>query len=559
VLELSSATNTTANLFWNTVAEAQEYQIFANGKPVHITQATTFAHAYLSYFHSPVQYYVVAIDSAGNESTASNSIYVDDTNGGNKPLAIFVPGIGNGTASHETTSCPDLIVGTSYACTPTSLGGASLTWTNDGLPTGTTMNSGTGAITDASANSISKKYFSIIATDSDSSVFKLWTDAENGSSDVDGDGWSAGANDSNDLDSNIHVGNPSQASPTNLSVSTDGSNLTLTWTAADPIANVFYIYGGYSLDYRFWGEITYEAHVGTSPGSYSTDKFVGRAKRDSSGDPTTTISPADFPLSSGTNYISVTAHDFRGLESTPESAGEISFNSLNGNVYGAYFSEGEDEDVGIVETNDGGVVLVSFTESYTWLSTAGEEVRNIIIVKSDAAGTEQWRKIIGPSGYNIITKRSGAENNYHWVGLDIIETGTDDLIVSGYRNTASTGYDGFLMKFNSAGENTWDVSYNRTGSVNDYLFDVMEKSGGGFAVAGSSYVSSTDALLLLVDSSGGSADYNVYNTNGAGWEQVRRVRQTSDGGFIIWWVYHSGYDLFSLCYRLRLLRCKNYL
>ena len=75
--------------------------------------------------------------------------------------------------------------------------------------------------------------------------------------------------------------------------------------------------------------------------------------------------------------------------------------------------------------------------------------------------------------------------------------------------------------------NVWDRTF--TGTRNRYLRDIVERTGGGFAAVGDD----GDAWLLLTDANGQNPVNTYYNTNGKGFIQMRTIKKTSDGGYIM--------------------------
>ena len=527
VLTVGTVTHEAASFSWDACTDNRSgditYIIYKNGKAIAAQKTTSFTDDLYEYYHSPVEYYVVAEDFEGN-TTQSDSIYIDDEDGGNAPIAFFCPALSpTVSAAHETMRVPQMIKDQSYSFTPSVIGGnGSYTWSISGFPSGISINSSTGEIS-GTPTTIESSYVGIITVqDSNGNLFRQrvsWGVCDSGSSyvnDRDGDGYdTVTEGDSNDLSINVHPGNPVQPAPSNLTITTDGTGVLLSWDDAQQRQDIHE-----TKDWRrLQGEITYEVHWGTSPGSYSNSKYVGR-----------TTSCRITNLNNGTNYFAITAYAYRGLES--DYSNEVSTGMLNGSFYGAYHAEGEDEKVSIAATSDGGYAIASFTSSYTWLNGPGTEVRNILLLKTNSDGIEQWRRVVGPMSYNITSKQTGTSSNYHWATHKVIESGTD-LVICGHKQTATTGYDVSLMKFNSSGTNLWDKSFNGSGNGNDYAFDVIEKTGGGYALACQLYATSTDAGLILTDTNGENATYGYYNTNGKGWETARYIIQTSDGGFLL--------------------------
>lgn len=616
VVNLDSASHESVTFSWTDCGDDSGkpvvYEIYRNDAPIAFTTSTSFKDDLYAYYPSPVKYEVVARDPIGNTSTG-NSIYVDDSNGGNVPISIFISTLGS-SSEHETSTALKVRQNTAYSFRPSAIGGfPPYEWSASGLPTGLKIDKVTGEISGnvGRLNAGQWRTPVISVMDSAGNIHRRRTNfsiVSASAKDLDRDGYASiadGGTDEDDTTIMINPLNPTQPAPGGPRIAGRGEgSVILTWSDAAQRQHFGWLPSrNKELDWRLYqGDLTYQVHYGTSPGVYSDKVYVGRAKscRVSGG-------------SGGTYYFAVTAFSFRGLESgvfneisvtldggsgeisvrpvdwdtgnfvTPSdgsdgetvevtyegSSGDIAEVSggsiegpstsddgtilsqpqdgaINGQAYGAYFVEGRDSTNKIVQTADGGIVLASFTSSYAWKSAPAdfmEERDNkalgrLLLVKADANGVEQWRRVAGPEGYNISSKQIGS--TVHWVATGIIQTGTDDLFVSGYRGTSDsdtgsfTGIDGFLMKFDRDGDIVWDRSINGSGTSNDFPMDVLDRDGGGFAVAGySNRAGDTDVWLVLTDGKGQKAAQHCYKANGKGYEVARAIRKTSDGGFIM--------------------------
>ncbi|MBN1472539.1 MAG: fibronectin type III domain-containing protein [Syntrophaceae bacterium] len=566
VLNLVFASHENVTFSWEECTDNSNkpviYEIWRNGAPIAVTTSTSFNDEYYEYYISPVVYYVKAKDLNGNEAV-SDPIHISNQQGGNAPLTIFTPILGG--TEHETSSALLTKKNTDYSFTPIAIGGIPpYTWSATGLPTGLEIDEFTGAVTGNVGNLSTGPYYTPAITVIDSygnihrrrTKFKIVPET---ATDLDGDGFNSIADGGGDIDDTtimINPLNPSQPPPTGFRIiGLKDNSILLNWNAAEQRKHIAWnaTFKEESDWQKFQGDITYRIHYGTSPGNYTHSAYVGRS--------TYLILNGS---SAGTYYFAVSAFSFRGLESDKSNEVAINFKEgsgefelipsgypyptslLNGQGYGSYFVEGQDNENAIVTTGDGGVALASFTSSYAWSEPPidfiderdNKAIKRMMLVKTDADGFEQWRRIIGPEGYNITEKQIGSD--VHWTATGIINTDADNLIVTGYRGTSEsspggfTGIDGFMMKFDSDGNILWDRAVNGIGTSNDFLTDVAERPGGGFAAAGhSNRAGDTDVWLVLTDANGQNHNQHSYNTNGKGYEAARALRKTSDGGYVI--------------------------
>jgi len=141
-------------------------------------------------------------------------------------------------------------------------------------------------------------------------------------------------------------------------------------------------------------------------------------------------------------------------------------------------------DVGrsVQETGDGGYVVVGETTSY------GSGSQDIWILKTDAAGNEQWNKTFGGAYYDACSS--------------VLETKDGGYIIAGH--TESFGYlpvapgptgrrpgNAWLIKTDSKGDKEWDMNFDGGG-----LDSVRETKDGGYVIAGYIHYITLDIQLI---------------------------------------------------------------
>lgn len=529
VLTLISANKSEVRFSWPAVSDDSGlfvlYRIYRNGYPIAIQAATTYTDSYLSYYTAPVDYRVDAVDFEGNVAS-SNTLSIDSASSGNVPMTIFIPLLGSSSGQHETSNLRFKSDGTT-TFTPEVKGGTPpYTWFIQSFPSGININSSTGELSGVPATSTYGG--KLIVKDAYDNYARRKVQVGKKDTDLDCDGIKSladGGPDTDDLNCNVRAGlTPSQPAPTNLTISrTTGTSVSITWAAATNRTDPTGVEAlGIIRKMQLGLDIYYQVYHGTQSRVYTDVRYVGMA-----------TSYTWEGLKEGTHYFSVTAIDFTGLESIKSnevSQGTKIVTPLNGQAYGAYYAEGLDQSASIVDTADGGVIIVGPTWSYAWNRWPGTEVARVMMLKTNSSGVEQWRRIIGPEGYNITKKQNSV---LHWQPRKVILSNTSPVIV-GYRGTSGTeGINGFLMKFDSSGNIIWDRSFNNT-TKNDYLFDVVERKGGGFAACGQGWAGSESGFwLLLTDSNGQNPFSHYYTKNSKGWATGRAIRKTSDGGYIL--------------------------
>jgi hypothetical protein len=178
------------------------------------------------------------------------------------------------------------------------------------------------------------------------------------------------------------------------------------------------------------------------------------------------------------------------------------------------------EHVGSVQlTSDNGYILAGHTSSF------GAGLIDGWVLKLDSSGVVQWQKTYGGSSHDF------AES--------VQLTSDNGYIVTGRTESFGAGdSDAWLLKLDSSGIVQWQKTYGGTGYEGDTL--IQQTSDNGHILAGrtdSFGAGFYDIWLLKLDSSGVVQWQKTYG--GTGYEKVRSVQQTNDGGYIVTARTHS--------------------
>jgi len=161
---------------------------------------------------------------------------------------------------------------------------------------------------------------------------------------------------------------------------------------------------------------------------------------------------------------------------------------------------------GVWQTDDNGFIIVG------WAPDASNTGTNLVLVKADWKGNQEWSKLVGGTkGYSVRQTSDG-----------------------GYIATGVLGDNVYLAKTDASGNKQWDKEFVNTSGQQSLGYSVQQTSDGGYIVVGEVTASSGywNMYLLKTDASGnkqwesyyGPADMDV---------RIHSVWQTSDGGYIM--------------------------
>lgn len=214
-------------------------------------------------------------------------------------------------------------------------------------------------------------------------------------------------------------------------------------------------------------------------------------------------------------YISVSAREVNPPETS----------SINITWHQRLGGSGVDGSSRIIQTNDGGYVLVGNVTSCDGDVIGCHGGRDIWVVKLDSSGWIEWQNCLGGSGNET--------------GRDIQQTADGGYIIAG--STTSTDGDladnevtggAWVVKLGPGGQHEWDECYGDR--VEDEAFGILQTDYGEYFVAGNFYPIEAQSRNIWVArlNASGVVDGQIWL---GGWNEDtgNRIRQTDDGHFII--------------------------
>jgi hypothetical protein len=191
----------------------------------------------------------------------------------------------------------------------------------------------------------------------------------------------------------------------------------------------------------------------------------------------------------------------------------IKTNSLGDTVWTkTYGGAGDDMGESIRQTEDGGYIIVGWTDSY------GAGDFDVYLIKTDSIGD------------TIFTKTYGGSNTDR--GHDISRVNGGFIIVGETKSFGSGNSDVYTIKTDEGGTPLWTKTF---GDIeNDVGSAIQVTNDNGYAITGNSYSTSqfgSDVILLKYNPSGVLLWSNTYQENDFNYGYS--IHQTSEGGFIL--------------------------
>ena len=192
----------------------------------------------------------------------------------------------------------------------------------------------------------------------------------------------------------------------------------------------------------------------------------------------------------------------------------------------------------VITTADGNILAVGSTvdnSDYPQNLALGDE--DGMLVKTDARGTILWKAFVGGAGHDklnaVVELTDGS----------ILAAGTSTSSASGdIRNFGNGNSDGFLAKYSANGTLVWTKLVG--GSKLDIFRDVITTSDGGFLAVGNSYsskegsvydlnngVDTSDGYMVKFNAAGNTEWDNLFGS--PQYDYFYSVIQTSDNGYIV--------------------------
>ena len=165
----------------------------------------------------------------------------------------------------------------------------------------------------------------------------------------------------------------------------------------------------------------------------------------------------------------------------------------------------------VQQTSDGGYIITGYT-------VAGDPdyyFPDMLLIKTDSQGNEQWIQIFGGNGEDE--------------GFSVQQTIDGGFIITGYTDVGVYNYDVWLIKTNSQGNEEWNQTFG--GNSENGGFSIQLTTDGGYIITGTN---NNDVWLIKTDSQG-NEEWNKTYSGKYGFS----IKQTTDGGYIITGVDYS--------------------
>ena len=189
----------------------------------------------------------------------------------------------------------------------------------------------------------------------------------------------------------------------------------------------------------------------------------------------------------------------------------VKFNENGSVAWSRTYSNGtNDRAASIVELKFGGYAILGTTD-------AGGTV-DLLLIKTDASGNEQWRHTYGIPG---IEEKAGR----------VIQTSDGSFVLVGSSGPNTSDWDVYLVKTNDQGAQTWAQRLGASG-VNEYGYSVLQNTDGTYIIAGETYAGgNADALLMKATSAGGLSWSS--NFGGTSFDAGYDVMRDADGNYVL--------------------------
>ncbi len=192
----------------------------------------------------------------------------------------------------------------------------------------------------------------------------------------------------------------------------------------------------------------------------------------------------------------------------------------------------------IQQTSDGGYLLggSSFSGIGYDKSEANLGGDDFWVVKLDAAGNKEWDRTLGGNGSEKAYTLLQATDGRYLVG------GYSQSGINGNKTAENKGNSDFwLVKLDEAGAILWDKTLG--GSSSDVAYSLQQTADGGYVLGGTSSsgisgdktggsISGNDFWVVKLDANANKAWDKTIDA-GTEYDQLRSLRQTSDGGYIL--------------------------
>lgn len=146
---------------------------------------------------------------------------------------------------------------------------------------------------------------------------------------------------------------------------------------------------------------------------------------------------------------------------------------------------------------------------------------DVWLVRTDVHGNQLWNRSFGGSNLDE--------------GYSLTECSDGGFAITGHRLSGSPWWDLWLIRTNATGHHLWNQTFAGDQGYGDRGYEVIECSGGGFAVIGYTAAlktSSQDMWLIRTDASGNHLWNQTYDYDG-GSDYGYAIVECSGGGFAL--------------------------
>ncbi|MDW7679756.1 MAG: choice-of-anchor D domain-containing protein, partial [bacterium] len=168
----------------------------------------------------------------------------------------------------------------------------------------------------------------------------------------------------------------------------------------------------------------------------------------------------------------------------------------------------------VIETADKGFVIAGSTVRLN------EEYNDASLIKLDAYGQIEWNQWYG-------------EEQWSESFSEVIATEDGGYIAVGSHSYSEQRGEPniYAIKTDASGNLIWEKSYGKSEYKPDAAADVTPSGDGGYLIAGySQSQQNKEAYLIKIDADGNIIWEKTYG--GSGGDEINKIRQTTDGGFV---------------------------
>ena len=192
----------------------------------------------------------------------------------------------------------------------------------------------------------------------------------------------------------------------------------------------------------------------------------------------------------------------------------------------------------IVQTSDGGYIAVGFSTSNDGDLTGNQGLGDAWVMKLNVSGNISWQKLFGGSDYDEATSIIELSNGTYVIAGS--SASIDGDIVGNHGSK-----DFWIFKLDSFGNLIWSKLYGGSDFESPYG-DIQSTTDGGFIVAGRTNSTNGnvignhglgDGWIIKLDGMGNS-EWQLC-LGGSADDEIQRIRQKSNGGYLIAGTFYS--------------------